>query len=624
MAITSNVHATLFDLWRARKIQSDGLRKFYEPEWRESISFYMNMLGMEMPAGAEWMRGELLPEFYIAVETVLPQLITRLYENPRSFSIEAPALTGTRTQRMIEKGVRQQRDRAQFVQRSIPHIRTGLIQGHMVIKNYWLREVGQRMVPVFGNPKLNEQGELIPGDLLEHQIVDVMDYDGPWTDFCDLHKVWKSPATDWQGRPLWLLEEIPYDVDYMRYMQRRFQQTTGENLYNEKALDSLFASQSFRSQGERGTGAPTGMVSVDAWDRSTASASSGISDQALAGTNSVRLMQCWGYVPPKGAGGRGYDDTQWRMQLFTPDGLLLRDEPSPTPDLKPPHRDIFFGRVGHEPYGRSPMRWTMTEIEQMSELRNLRLAEVWINILGTYIAARGVDWDEGDLIKYPGGVWMYDDPLNRTPDQVIQRLQKNVVLPEAYHEVADMADRIQRTSSADLNSQGMAYGGRTPATEIVNISQKHGARIDLAGALLAWQFEQVTMQDYFELDKVYLERPITVELDNETGQKVTITAQDLDFDAHISVDAGTFGSMNAMQLDALTKGLGMVMSDPEAAMHLDKRQVIEELFYRLGSQNINRILKSEEEVANEMAINQQMQMAMAALGEGQGNSGPAR
>ena len=600
-------------------LAADEVRQHFDWEWDEAIDFYMQLMQMDMPEGAEWFSAELLNEFFISIESVLPQLVSRLYENPRSFSLESAALDGTRVQRNAEAAVRIQRNRADFAPRSIPFLRMALITGHQGFKNYWLREIGQKMVPVWGNPELNADGAPV-SRIIKHEVLDHYSHNGPWTEFCDMKRVWKSASKDWRGRPLATIEEIPYDLGYMKYMQRRFKDMTGDELYNQDALDSLTGqrnSQHLTQHISRTRSASGGRISM--WERSTVSTTSGASDETLNGKDAVALIQWFGYIPPEEDGGKDYDDSQWRMILLTPNGKRLRDEVIPTHDLRSPHREIALLRVGGEPYGRSPMRWSKKDIEEMSQLRNLRIADVWANVVGTWVAAEDAGFDNLEWLRYPGAVMTYNDSRGRPWNQVLGVVPRQQQTQDVWLEQQDMAARIQRANASDPNTMGQAYGSRTPATESMIIDKKHGARLDMMQNMLAWQLEQTSMDDYYHLMQMYQEEPIIVGFDDRR-QPIAVTGASLDFPAEVTVDAGVFGSMNEFQLRAITQGMGAMFSDPEMAMWQKKDELSQEYWWRLGFQNVDRIMKSQEEFDRDIQAQREHEMAVAQA-EAQGRGG---
>lgn len=616
MAITTDsVRAhRMFDLWMARKTEAEQVRQFYSPYWDEAIDFFMNYPTMEMPPGAEWMHATLLPEFFSATEGLVAQYARHVFDNPRSFSVEAPTLQGRGVQRQVEAMLRAQRRASSFVERSMYAVRMGFIQGHIIQKNTFLRQMETKWLPLWSNPQIAADGSEIPPRILGHEPILDYCHNGPWTDYPDLQRIWKSPATDWKGQPLWWIESLPYDISLMHEQNRNFYEHTGEHLYRQAALKNLTSAHSFArvkaSAGAAASFAPP-RPSMDMWERSTTSTASGAADNTLSGADTADLVQCWGYVPRTDAGGHTYDDTQYRVQLFTPAGELLRDEPQ----MYTPYNDVFFIRMGQEPYGRTPMQWTINDIEQMSEIRNLSLAETWINILGGFIADRSVDWDQADLIKTPGFVWFYDGD-GRPPSQVLEQVKKQAVMPDAYHAVNDGHNRVQRISGATQNAQGGAYGARTSAFEAHNIQQQAGGRTFLQAGLLAWQLEQRAMQSYYKLDQLFLEEGAVVQLEGEPEATRRIFGHDLDFDIDIYVDAHTFGSLDSIALEGLSRGLGMFMADPEARAHLDIREAMDEFFYRFGSPRVEKVLKSEKQVQAEQQAALENQMVMAALSNG--------
>lgn len=594
-----------FELWRNRLEDAKEMRRPFDEIADEAIEMYMNNRVLDLPPGTEWMRNELLPEVFSTTESAVAQHALPILTDPRPIMIEAAQIVGSGVPRQVEQMLAQHRLRCHFAPRSVPAIRMAYLFGHVTQKNQWLRQAGEEWLPVFAQAQTNRSGEIIPGQLIEHQRVERLVFDGPMTTYPDFFNVWKSPTVDFTDRPYWWQERIPYDLDAMLEQQRLFWQLYREELYTPAALRELTTTTFSNGTGAGGAS----MRLTDAWERTTDARAQETTDELRFGRSAVMLHACYGLVPTESRGGYTYDDTQRRFQLFTPSGRLLRDEP-----LKwMPMRDIFMLRVGNEPYGRSPLHWTFGDVEKMSEVSILRLAETWTNILGGFIADRSVDWDQGDFIKYPGSIWFYDGD-GRKPSDVLYPIPKQPVLPEAYHEVNAMFDRVQRVSGADQNAMGQAYGARTAATEVAMIDRKSGARTRLQTSMLAWQMIRTAAEDHFKLSQLYMDKGMDVQLPNEPDTLRRIYAQNLDFDVAVLANTAEFGAMNEMTLNAIVQGVGMFMDDPETRMHIDKRELIEEFFYRVGSPAALKILRRRQDVEAEQRSAQEMQLAMAALG----------
>lgn len=616
-------YSRLFDLWRRQRQHIDSWRIYFMEEIDAAGDFYMQNLLMDVPPGSEWMRRDLVPEFYISLETTLPQLILQRWSNPRPFSLEAPELLGTSVQRRVETFLRRaMMDVNRLPWRAVPAIRRGMYEGTIAFKNTWRLEFGDAMMPVFSDPKVNAYGEEIPGSLEGHIVRTKRLFDDPWTQYLDLHNVWFSAEEDWNGHPLLVIEKVWMNVNRLKEMNRAFRAETGEPLYTDSFLKNLTATASYRPT-SASAGLSTGSARIHgAWeDEDSTSITSGVQPHMMRGPDDIPLMQCFGYVPVSDDGGKNYDDSQWRMQLFTPDGIMGRDEICPTPDTRPPHRLARLMRVGDEPYGRSPARWAMGEIEAMSQLRNLRLAEIVLGIMSPYIANRAADFDQGDFVKYPNSVWYYDNP-ELAPQNVLQRLDRNPVMPEVWQENADLYDRIKRVFASNENSMGTSYGARTSASEAMLIDQRSGARIDLQSILLCAQHDLEIARDYYQLYRTFLEGRRPVQLDEEQNAIDWIDAEALDFEPRIMINMEGIGSFNAFQLDALTRSLGIVFQIPEWVQQLDSREVLEEIFYRAGSLRSHRVLKPVEVVQREMEMAQQNAMAMAAFEAAAKRGGP--
>lgn len=603
----------------ARQASADTLRKYFEEDWDTVIDVYMSNRRMAMPPGTEWMSDSIMPELYYGLESLLPSIVYEILRNPRSFSVYAPTLAGERVQRRVEAMLRMDRRKADLENRCIPWIRLAMLTGTLGFKNVYMQEMGEKRIPVYGNQLYDAQGQLIDQEFMGYDIRWELCHNGPWTEFLDPYLYWKSSERDYRGNPLWVIEEVPISIEYMHEQNRKFKEETGSYIYDPNVLKKYNTSASFRPTHLTSGVVPKFLMQQPRYRRSAMSRVSGVPDNQLYGDMGW-FKAYYGPVADRSRGGRNYDDTQHRYMLFGPDGRKIRDIPMPTPNLRPPHREAYIMRIGDEPYGRAPARWSIDEILNMSELRILRLAEAWINALGGYVASRRVQWEQGDFVKYPGFVWYYDSLGEQVrPDEVLMKVQKNPILPEMYREIDEMSQRVRQILGTDLNTMGEAYGRRTTGYEVSEIDRKAGGKISLQASMLTHGFEQKTMQDYFELRKTFTRGGIELPVQGDDFETSWIEEGEFDFDIDIFIDSGAFGRLDAVTIDAITKALPMMLNDPEMNAGLDKMKIQEMFFHRLGVQD--RLVKDEDHVRRVMAEQAKLAREMALI-QAAGGGGP--
>jgi hypothetical protein len=338
----------------------------------------------------------------------------------------------------------------------------------------------------------------------------------------------------------------------------------------------------------------------------------------LEGSNSVTMRQGYARVPEHV---RDYgDQKQERLVVYTADGLVLRDVEMPTYNLRAPFHDIKFMQVANEPYGRTPLWWTLSESEQRSELRNLRLAEAWLNIFQTRIMNRNANFDQNDNGIIPGGIMMYDADEGVRPQDVIMNMPRQPILPEIYREDALSEDHINRVMGSTPNMQGEGLGSRATLGEAQIVDARAGGRVDLIARQLAHQYELPAGEDYLGMFAAFSDEPLEVQIDGEEASfPVQIFAEEIDFDYDVEINAGEWGILNGQSLSALREAFGLVMASPEAVFEVDTRAAISAFQHRTGMDNI---LKPSQQAANERQQAQDMAQLQLITG-GQGQSAAA-
>ena len=577
----------LLDYFGRVRADADDVRSEYLVEAEENLAFYMNYVNQPLPPGLEWMNSELLSDCFILAESVLPALANGALGNSK---------TRIRSNNLIGRNA----SSSALDFKTADAFRMLVIQGHLWQKNFYLIQYGERLVPVFSNPRLDAEGQPVEvarrtgEEIRRHKV-----YDGPYTQYPHLQNVWASPQVDWQGTPLVVIEQMPMNLDYMREFNKQYHADTGERFYrNLDEIAGNHSEQSYSTAQNRGfTPTPSGAISSRS---SNAALASGMSDTSLVGSGTVMIEQNWGYVPRSVY---EYDDTQYRL-VITCQGKVLRDVKAPTPDLRSPYRPIKMINVADEPYGRSPMRWIINEVQMRSEMRNLRLAETWLNILKPQVARRDANWDQNDGLAVPGSVWMYDGPYN--PNEVIGELKRSPVLQDVWREDSFAEQHMERAMSSTPHMQGQGLGQRATGMEAVLTDRRAGGRIDLTARLVSWQSERGALYDYLDLYRTFNEEPMIVQISGEDGAiPVQVLAEEIDFDVDIDIETEDFGPLTQNKLNAFQQSIGMFMQNPEYAVQLDPREVVQEVLDLTGATDVRRPQAEAEAIMEQMMAQQQ-------------------
>lgn len=611
MAFSQHRMDVTFGVMEARVNNEGEQQKLpYKRLWDDADAFYVGQKQLVNPPGADFVRRDLTSDLFETFESVLPAYFANVIENPRSVTFESPGAPDPGYKYAVQAKVDQDRRISRFKERLMPFARRGGIHGHFFHKSFWMTTVGERRIPVVGGARNGTDGE--PLDKKQQKsFKQEVTHDGPWTEFPDVRRTWKSAQFDERGRYLWIVEEVDANLDYLEHINRVYKQVAGRNVYENlrKLRDTTISfSESMTGSGLTSS-VGRGPNSAQATTSSSASFTTGVRDGELAGSGAIRLRQCWGWFPPASAGGITYSDTQWRLQVIAPGGVLLRDEPCPTPDLRPPHRDVRFVQIGDEPYGRSPVQWAVGEVQTASELRNLRLAEAWFNVLSTRVARKDAGWDWRSMQQAPNAVWLYDpEDQDLAPEQAIGIMPRVPIMQQSYTEVAVAEDKIKRIMSSDQNRQGEAFGARTSAFETQKIDQKSGGRIRLMAIEIARQLDKVNAEDYFALNQAYMQREQWVRLNEiHGGEDVKINPGDFRYGVDIYADDGEFNSLDQMAAQAEVTAMQAFIQLPGVLERIKGPEMYLDYLHRTGHPNPGGIFKSTAQMREEAQARQQEQ-----------------
>lgn len=609
----------LFDYFRDCKNRAQYVRQVYEEDWADAIEWYMNTRQTMMPEGSEWIPGDMLADAFLLLETGLAPEVLGMYQNPRWLTVEAPSIAGESYQKGVQRLIEGCFRKMDYVQRSVAAQRMGKILGHQVSKTYWMVELGQRRVP---SVEVTQDFEGAPLGLKRvRRIEEHVLHNGPWTEWPDLMNLWKSPEVDRFGRHLWWIEAIDTSLDQLQAEQDDFK-TDGETLYNQEALNRLKSTSSYRpTEGASGLAAKMpGMVMMGAGDftdfQTIREQVSGIPRMAFGGPNAVTKFQFWAWVPPER---QKYQDSQWRMAEFVGEEVL-RDVAAPTWDLRSPYDEHGVYRIGNEPYGRSVLRWVGPEIEQRSLFRNFRLAEVIMNIFGTYAMDDEADPKDRDMLKIPAGVTRFSVPMGKSIGDVFSPIPRQPVLQEAYIEDSMFWDHITRVSGVMNPFQGAFASKRMQATEFQGTVELGMNRTKLAVVLSDLNTKLPIARRAFREYQVHMDEPQVIEYQDDRNARTEITLADLQWDVDIYVDSGAFGSLDQMQLNALTQLAATFAASPEGQITINWPELIRESFYKAGFTRAARFTRSDNEIAKIQQEQQQQALLQAAMGGAGGSA----
>lgn len=585
----------IINIWHRRKAVAQRLRDPYESQWITNWKAY-RAFQEESPDPQDWWRSnEYIPEIFNSVETILPRMILGMFSKPEWFDVNCPhatipghpAMNCFDYERMVKSLLMSGTRRMNLFEPAYEGCKYCTIMGHVWWKLRWEKDVQNRMIDVpIQDPYSGEVRN-------SQQVIPWVAYDDPRLEWVSNFRIWPDPT----GRGDWFIEKIDTTLEKLK----RINATAGiyKNLETLEKYPVDFSKER-NSPSARGDNYSNRELELDAVE----GFSSDVRDEGHEGTP-VTLEVCVGMVPYDPA-----DGIIARRTIIANDFTIIRDDPNPTPDMKPEYFSSQQIPVPGFVYGDSVVRYAEPMNRQLNRLANYRMDEVVLGIWQQYVANQNAV-KTNQMQLGPGGVIMVDTAADvRTAFAVLER---RPVLPEGYREEAVSMDRIQRITGATAIQQGAQASDRETATSVGARVQLGSERFRLA---VMWQnmtFKRQLLKRMFALYQNNLPPDRLVRIVG-TDYQVPIDISMLQDDVDIDIDADIYDVDGPLKQQALAQ-LMQAAAVPPYDRWLRPEVVLRDAVEASLNKDGRKYVKSAEEVAAEAqaALFQAVQMAGMGL-----------
>lgn len=585
----------IINIWHRRKSISQQLRDPYETQWVSNWKAYRAYQEEIVEPQDWWRSNEYIPEIFNSVETILPRMILGMFSKPEWFDVNCPhqtipghpAYSCYDYERLVKSLLMSGTRRMNLFEPAYEGCKYCTIMGHVWWKLRWEQDIQNRMVDV---PVMHP----LTGEYLGNssRVIPWVAYDDPRLEWVSNFRLWPDPT----GQGEWFIERIDTTLEKLQ----RINQRTGiyKNLETlERAPVDLL--KETNSPVARTDGYSNREVEVD----SVEGFSSTVRDEGHEGTP-IQLDVCVGLVPYEPD-----DGIHYRRTVIANNFTVIRDDPNPTPDLKPEYFSSQQIPVPGFVYGDSVVRYAEPMNRQANRLSNFRMDEVVLGIWQQYVANRNAI-SSTQLSFNPGGVIMVDTAQDvRTAFAVLER---RPVLPEAYREEAVALDRIQRTTGATAIQQGAQSSDRETATSVGARVQLGSERFRLA---VMWQnmtFKRQLLKRMFALYQRHLPPDRLVRIVG-TDFQVPIDITMLQDDVDIDIDADIYDVDGPLKQQTLAQ-LMQAAAVPPFAQWLRPEVLLRDTIETTMNKDGRKYVKSQEEVSAEMQAQLFQAVSMAAMG----------
>ncbi len=621
-------------LWTSRRQRSQELKQLHEPTWLQAWQWYTNVVEPLTDAADWWRSNEAIPTPFKIVETLFPRYVTGMFDSPDWFTVEAQAFHAEEYESLVQALLRVAVEEMNIFPKIYEALRYSTITGHAWGKVIWREDYETRQVmrPVqITNRQLIEDNEgkeaarfaeeeYGPGILdqpsgvvgMQAELVEEEVHNGPDFEWLPLDRVFPDPS----GRGRFYLEEIHTTLEEIEETQEML------GVYDEQQLNALRGFINLKkSPGQTGgldhlgdarSGTTAGVSIEYAREPET---TLGIPEWIITpmrdGTG-VSLWQCWGWVPKEQ---RGDDNMPWRLVVLAEGKFILRDEPSPTPDGKPPYFPIKSIAIPNRLYGETILTYVGPLADQQTRLANMRLDEVFLGVWQQYLFRKNAVVSDNALLMQPGGAIEVNPEPNQSIQDTFMVLPRRPVMPDAFNEDSYRQTQAEHVAAATDIMQGVDAGARTTATEVERRLQQGSARHFLQVMYNDYTVKRELLKRTWKWLQMRLTQPKIVRIAGDKAAMVDLTMLQHPVDIVVGGGLLSLSKDTRLQMD---QELLQLSADPFYQQYLKARPILERWMSDRGWKNPDKFLKTEEELMYEQFIAQQAAMQGQAQEQMQG------
>lgn len=583
------------NIWHRRKAISQRLRDPYETQWVSNWKAYRAFVEEAVDPQDWWRSNEYIPEIFNSVETILPRMILGMFSKPEWFDVNCPhatmpghpSLNCFDYERLIKSLLMSGTRRMNLFEPAYEGCKYCTIMGHVWWKLRWEQDVQNRMVDV---PMTDPYSGLSVGT--SAQVVPWVAYDDPRLEWVSNFRIWPDPT----GQGEWFIERIDTTLEKLQRQNRITPIYKNLETLEQLPIDYAKERSTPSARGEAYSNRELEIMATEGIDPDTR-------EEGGEGTP-ITLDVCVGLVPYEPE-----DGIYWRRFVIANENTVIRDDPNPTPDLKPEYFSSQQIPVPGFVYGDSVVRYASPMNTQLNRLANFRMDEVVLGIWQQYVINRNAVTTQ-QLNFQPGGViWVDSKDDVRTAAAILER---KPVLPQSYQEEAVSMDRIQRITGATAIQQGSQSADRETATSVGARVQLGSERFRLA---VMWQnmtFKRQLLKRMFALYQRHLPPDRLVRIVG-TDYQVPIDISMLQDDVDIDIDADIYDIDGPLKQQALTQ-LMQAAAVPPYDRWLRPEVLLRDSVEVALNKDGRKYVKSAEEVAAEAQAAMFQAIQMAGMG----------
>lgn len=610
------VESEIISVWMRRMSISQQMRQPYESQWVKNWKTYRAFIEDAVAPDDWWRSNVYIPEMFNAVETLLPRTILGMFSRPEWFGVRCPhndypghpgisCFDYERLCKSLLMSVCNQMKRPSLFEESYLGHKYTKIMGHGWWRLTWDIEQGMRMMDM---PQIDPYTGEVMG--MSTQAVPVTDYDLPRLRFVSNFRVWPDPT----GNMNWLVEDVDTTLEELE------SDNQARGVYQNLDMLAMTVGTKPNKPMDRSDVYQGGPLAQDGEDQVTAveGFSATALDRSVDGTP-VRVHYCWGKVPYTSE-----DGIQWRLQCIANDNVIIRDEPAPTPDGRPPFFASKSIPIPGFVYGDSELRYAGPLNEQLNRIENFRMDEVVLGIWQQYIGNSNAVKDTRRVIE-PGGITWVDTANDvQTAFRVLERRPVN---PEAYRESAVKRDQMERITAATAAQQGADSPDRETATGFSGRIQLGNERFRLSTMYQNLTWKQELLSRMFALCQRHMPPDRLVRIVG-TDYQVPIDISMLQDNVDVDIETDVMDMESPAKQQAFAFLLQTTLKSPDVLMRTKLDALLRDTYESYLNRDGRKYVRSDEEMAAQAMAQMQAALFAGAAGGGQptlqagGGAGP--
>jgi hypothetical protein len=573
----------------------NGFEQEIGPKYRKYWGMYRAFDNQPVPGpNQQWRDRTVIPECFKVLETRLPRIVMAQFGGREWFAVQGRDAEDSRYEKMVQRLIQSTIDEignrsksGGFIQRMVDGLRYREITGHVWFKVYWRTETQWYKTK---KKMVTEDGEEVWQPIEVYDLI----YDNVDVEWLPLDSV----AVDLSGANKWKIERIETSLEALQWEQDNHKKETGENLYDPAALEALV--QYHQSS--------TGMVSeMPEEPRDTEHWPIGQETvEGNPGETPVELWLCW-------------DNLEKTLTKIANRSVLLDHGMAPTPDGLDPIISSPSLAIPGRIYGESILHYIGPLAAYQTRIARARADEVLLGIWQQYIFREGAV-KNSQFFFTPGGAMEIEAPYDRPLSDSVTLLPRKPIMPEAYNEETYRQSQAEAAAGADRVSQGVEATAKSrdvSATEIQQRVLQGASRYQLENLYTEETFKKPLLQKVFDLLRQHMTRSRTVEV---LGEQMQVDLADLERPIDIVVGGG-IREYTKVERQQQMQQLIQLSSNPAYEPYFKKPQLLEELLKDWDWRDTDRLIRSEDEVKQELQKRLAQQQALAAGQDQQGQGG---